>query len=77
MPAKIKINFIFITFLKIINSGKDKAVTDIINASVVPIDTPFSVKTETRGITPAAFEYKGMPTKTASGTAYHLPLPAY
>jgi hypothetical protein len=56
MLAKININLIFITFLRIINSGSDNAVTDIINASVVPIDTPFSVKAETRGITPAAFE---------------------
>ena len=56
IPAKIKMSFNFITFFKIINSGNDKAVTDIMKASVVPIDTPFSVNAETRGITPAAFE---------------------
>ena len=56
IPAKIRMSFIFITFLRIINSGSDSAVTDIINASVVPIDTPFSVNADTRGITPAAFE---------------------
>ena len=70
-------SLIFITFFKIINSGRDNAVTDIINASVVPMDTPFSVNTETKGITPAAFEYKGMPIRTARGTAYHLSFPAY
>ena len=56
IPAKIKMSLVFITFFKIINSGSDNAVTDIINANVVPIDTPFSVKADTSGITPAALE---------------------
>lgn len=56
IPAKIRMSLVFITFFRIINSGSDKAVTDIMNASVVPIDTPFSVKADTSGITPAAFE---------------------
>ena len=54
--AKMAINLIFIIFFKIINSGKDRAVTAIIKANVVPMATPFSVKTLTRGMTPAALE---------------------
>jgi len=56
IPAKIKISLVFITRFKIINSGRDKAVIDIIKASVVPIATPFSARADTRGITPAALE---------------------
>ena len=56
MEAKIKINFVFITFFKIRNSGSERPVTAIMKARVVPIATPFSVKTETKGITPATFE---------------------
>ena len=56
IEAKIIISLVFITFFKIINSGNDRPVTDIIKASVVPIDTPFSVNALTRGITPAALE---------------------
>ena len=75
--AKIMMSFVFITFLRIINSGSDSAVTAIIKASAVPIATPFSVNAPTSGITPAAFEYSGMPITTANGTAYHLSDPAY
>lgn len=74
-PAKIKINLGFIIFLRIINSGNDKAVTDIIKESAVPIATPFSVNALTKGIIPAALEYKGIPTKAERGTAYQLPAP--
>ncbi len=77
IEAKIIISLVFITFFKIINSGKDKAVTAIIKARDVPMATPFSVRALTRGITPAALEYKGIPINTDTGTAYHLSAPAY
>ena len=56
MPAKININFGFMIFLRIMNSGSESPVTAIMKASVVPIATPFSVKVPTSGITPAALE---------------------
>jgi hypothetical protein len=37
IPAKIAINFILITFFRIMNSGKDNAVTDIMKARVVQL----------------------------------------
>ena len=58
-------------------SGKLRAVTAIIKESAVPIDTPALVNSLTRGITPAALEYKGIPSKTAIGTANGLSRPAY
>jgi hypothetical protein len=76
-PAKINISFIFITFLRIINSGRLRPVTAIMKARVVHIATHFSVRALTRGITPAAFEYRGIPISTASGTAKMLSDPAY
>ena len=75
--AKISTNFTFITVFRLINSGKDKPVTAILKVRAVPIQTPFSVKTLTRGIIPAVFEYKGIPISTANGTAYQLLPPAY
>ncbi len=49
-------SFGFITFLKIIASGKDSAVTAIMNARAVPRGRPFSNNELTTGITPAALE---------------------
>jgi len=49
IPEKINISFIFITFFRIMNSGRESAVIDIIKERVVPIATPFSVKAETSG----------------------------
>ena len=72
---KVKINGSFRTFLSIIISGSDKAITDIINASAVPNDAPFSISTDTIGIIPAAFEYNGIPIKTEIGTAYQTSFP--
>lgn len=49
-------SFGFKTFLSIIISGNDSAVTDIINARAVPRGSPFSRSDCTIGRTPAAFE---------------------
>ena len=57
-------------------SGNDKAVTDIMKASAVPIGNPFSINDFTIGIVPAALEYNGTPINTAIGTANGLFLPA-
>ena len=42
MPIKILINCHFNTFFRIIISGSERAITDIIKAKAVPIDTPCS-----------------------------------
>ena len=59
--ANMTMSRVFITVLSIMNSGSESAVTAIINARVVPMDTPFSVSALTKGITPAALEYRGIP----------------
>jgi hypothetical protein len=41
----------------------------------VPSAAPFSISTETMGTIPAAFEYRGIPIKTDSGTEYQADLP--
>jgi len=48
-------SFGFNTFLRIIISGKESAVTLIIKARAVPIETPFATSACTIGIVPAAF----------------------
>jgi hypothetical protein len=70
-------NFIFITFLRIRNSGKDRPITAIIKASAVPIGTPFAISDWTTGITPAELVYIGIPMITAKGTAKGLFLVMY
>ena len=72
----MKINFGRITRFRMRNSGNESAVTAIMKANTVPSGTPFSNKTFTRGIIPAAFEYNGIPIKVANGTPYHLSSPA-
>ena len=76
MPINIARSLGFNTFLRIIISGTDRAVTAIIKARAVPIGIPLSMNTATRGIIPAALEYKGTPINTAMGTAKGLPGPA-
>ena len=71
-PINIPISCHFKTFFKIMISGNDKPITDIIKARAVPRVTPFSINTLTIGIIPAAFEYSGIPTRIASGTEYQL-----
>ncbi len=72
---KVKISGSFNTFRKITISGKDKPITDIIKASAVPNEAPFSIKTETIGTIPAALEYNGIPIKIESGTEYQADFP--
>ena len=75
IAIKVSIRGNFNTFFKIIISGSDKAITDIINANDVPSEAPFSINTETMGTIPAALEYNGIPINTDNGTAYHTSLP--
>ena len=72
---KVNINGNFNTLRSIIISGNDRAMTDIIKARAVPSEAPFSISTETIGTIPAAFEYKGMPISTESGTEYQADFP--
>ena len=44
IPTKVRMNCNFKTLFKIINSGSDIAITDIIKARAVPRGTPFSIK---------------------------------
>ena len=76
MTAKIRISLTFITFRRMTISGSERPMTDIMNASAVPIAMPFAVSTCMIGIMPAAFEYSGMPISTAIGTASGLFGPA-
>ena len=55
-PIKIRIRGSLITFLRMIISGKDRPMTDIMNASDVPSDAPFSRRAWMIGMIPAAFE---------------------
>ena len=61
--------------LRIIASGRLKAVTAIINANAVPIAIPLAVSASTIGIIPAALEYIGIPSTTATITAKGLSFP--
>src|SRR5665647_665150 len=54
---KVNINGSFSTFRRITISGSDNPITDIIKASAVPSEAPFSISTETIGTIPAALEY--------------------
>ena len=44
IAIKVKIKGSFKTFFKMINSGSEMAITDIIKARAVPSGTPFSIK---------------------------------
>lgn len=70
-------NFVFMTFLRMRNSGRDKPTTAIINANHVPNGTHLAINAWTIGITLVAFAYIGIPTKTAIGTANGLLLVTY
>lgn len=70
-------SFIFITFLSIKNSGRDKPTVAIINASHVPRGTPLAMSDWIIGMTLVAFAYMGTHRSTANGTAKMLSLPIY
>src|SRR5665648_221500 len=72
---KVNINGSFNTFRRITISGSDNPITDIINASAVPSEAPFSIRTATIGTIPAALEYSGMPIRMERGTEYQADLP--
>ena len=72
VAIKIPRSLGFNTFLKMIISGRDNAVTAIINAKAVPTGIPLSIRTATNGMIPAAFEYSDTPINTAMGTAKGL-----
>ena len=74
-PTNVASNLIVRTFRRMIISGKDNPITDIIKASAVPNGTPFSINTLTIGMIPAAFEYKGTPIRTDNGTEYQADFP--
>ncbi len=75
IPINAMIKGSFKTFLRIIISGRDKPMTAIIKAREVPSEAPFSIRTETMGIIPAALEYKGIPISTDKGTLNQADLP--
>jgi len=56
IPTNIARSFGFNTFLRIIISGMDKAVTAIMNVNSVLIGIPFSINTATSGIIPVVWE---------------------
>ena len=70
VPKKIPMSFLFMTFLSMVASGKDRPTTDIMNAKAVPNATPLATKTCTTGTIPTALAYIGTASMTASGTAY-------
>ena len=74
-PIKIRIKGIFNTFFRIIISGRDNPITDIIKAKAVPREAPFSINTLTIGMIPAALEYIGIPIRIERGTEYQADLP--
>lgn len=72
MPKNIPIKRQVITFLSMVASGIERAMTAIINESAVPNGMPLLTKTCIMGTTPAALAYIGTPAITDSGTAYHV-----
>lgn len=75
MAKNNPISLIEMIFFSISASGKLNAVTAIIKLSAVPKSIPLPVSTSTKGITPAALEYIGIPIITAIITANGLPSP--
>ena len=63
------------TLRRMIISGSDSAVTDIMKASTVPSAAPLPSSASTTGMMPAAFEYIGTPISTTAGTDHQAPLP--
>ena len=63
------------TLRRMMVSGNDSPITDIMNASTVPSVAPLPSNACTMGMIPAALEYIGTPISTASGTDHQAPLP--
>jgi len=75
IPTKVRIKGSLSTFFRIINSGSEIPITDIIKANAVPKGTPFPISALAIGTAPAEQEYKGIPIKTDKGTEYQRDLP--
>ena len=63
------------TLLSIIIDGRDRAVTLIINAKIVPIGTPAMNNASAIGIVPKISAYIGIPTTAAISTENGFSLP--
>src|SRR3990172_4538464 len=72
-PANVAIKRTLRTFRRMIISGRESPITDIMNASTVPSAAPFPRRACTTGMMLAALEYMGIPIATASGTDHHAP----
>lgn len=77
IPKNASNNLIFITFLRMRNSGSDNPTTAIIKAKPVPRGIHFAMSACTIGMTLVAFAYIGIPKITANGTANGLFLVIY
>src|SRR6185437_10482490 len=74
-PTNTAISLGLSTLRRMIISGNDSAVTDIMKASTVPIAAPLPISASTTGMMPAALEYIGTPSATTAGTDHHSPRP--
>src|SRR5450756_526430 len=63
------------TFLRMIISGSESASTDIMKERTAPSAAPLPRSAWTMGMIPAAFEYIGTPSSTATGTAHQASRP--
>lgn len=68
IPKKIVKSFNEMAFFRINASGIDRVTVEVMNASPVPIGTPFDTSAWIMGITLIELAYRGTPTKTANGT---------
>jgi len=73
--TKTAISFTLSTLRRMIISGSDKAITDIMKARTVPRAAPLPSSASTTGMMPAAFEYIGTPSSTAAGTDHQASAP--
>ena len=74
-PKKVAMSRGLSTLRNMMASGSESAMTDIMNASTVPSAAPLPSSACTIGMMPAALEYIGTPSSTASGTDHHASLP--
>ena len=75
MKINIFSNFGFTAFLSIIKDGKDKVVTAIINARILPKLAPLNNSASATGIVPNISAYIGTPSTVARITPNGFLLP--
>ena len=63
------------TLRRMTSSGSDRPITDIMKASTVPSAAPLPSSASTTGMIPAALEYMGTPSSTATGTLHQASAP--